>query len=317
MKILKKLSLLGLTVTTLLGVVGCSSNNEVTDNNEQTSSETRIVQSVKGEVEIPTNPQRVVDISGSSEELILIGLTPEGTANVDSYETDKVTSYMSDTLGGSTIVGHSMLDTMDMEAILSLDPDLIIMAPRQEKIYDQLTEMAPTVMLEDQSNDWEQKMLDVATLFEEEDLINEWLTNYYESAEKVGNEIKEVNGEDKSYLTVLASQGQFMVFSEGGIGTVLKDDMNLPQPENMPAQDDITLPTVSVEGLAEIDADYLMVIATESDKADLENNSVFNEMRAVQEGNLIILDASPYFTQAYNPIGRQLLLEELKNTILK
>ena len=42
-----------------------------------------------------------------------------------------------------------MMDTMDIEAIIEANPDLIIMAPRQEKMYDELKEIAPVVMLED------------------------------------------------------------------------------------------------------------------------------------------------------------------------
>ena len=139
----------------------------------------------------------------------------------------------------------------------------------------------------------------------------------FEKAEKLGEEIKKANGEDTTYLTVLASSGSFMVFSEGGIGTVLKDDMKLPQPANMPEQDSITLPTVTMEGLSEIDADHIIVIATESDKADLEASSVWSQIRAVKDGNVTILDASPYFSQAYNPIGRELILESVKDAVIK
>ncbi|ACD53260.1 ferrichrome ABC transporter substrate-binding protein [Clostridium botulinum] len=313
MKKLKTLVLLSLTIATLGIVTGCSSNN-----NSKTSSkeETRIVQSVKGEMEIPKNPQRIVDISGSSEELVLLGHTPIATANVDSYETDKVPSYIEEKLGNAKVVGHSMMDTMDIEAILSAEPDLIIMAPRQEKIYDQLKEIAPVVMLEDKSNDWEAKFKDVANLFGQEEEAQKWLDNYYDKAKKLGDEIKSTNGE-KTYLTVLASSGQFMVFTEGGIGTVLKDDMGLPQPDNMPEQDGITLPIVSMEGLTEINADHIILIATESDKTDLEKNTVWKEMRAFKEGNVTILDASPYFSQAYNPIGRELLLQSIKDKVVK
>jgi iron complex transport system substrate-binding protein len=311
MKKIKSLIVVALTMCTLLVATGCS-----TESDETTASlETRIVNSVKGEVEIPANPQRIVDISGSSEELVLLGYTPVGTANIDSYKTDSIPSYIQDKLGESKVVGHSMMDTMDIEAILSLEPDLIIMAPRQEKIYDQLCEIAPTVMLEDQSNDWEAKLKDVAELFEKEEEAQAWLDEYYAKAKSIGEEIKSANGE-KTYLTVLASSGQFMVFSEGGIGTILKDDMNLPQPSNMPEQDSITLPTVTMEGLSEIDADYIMVIGTESDKEDLENSSVWKEIRAVKEGNVSVLDASPYFSQAYNPIGRELLLELIKDKVV-
>ena len=57
-------------------------------------------------------------------------------------------------LGSAKVVGHAMEDTADIEAILGLNPDLIIMAPRQEKIYEQLKEIAPVVMLDDEYNDW-------------------------------------------------------------------------------------------------------------------------------------------------------------------
>ncbi len=313
MKRLKSLVLLGVTVATLGLVTGCSGSNSETSQKE----ETRVVQSVKGDVEIPADPKRIVDISGSSEELVLLGHTPVATANVDSYETDKVPSYIEDKLGDAKVVGHSMMDTMDIEAILQAEPDLIIMAPRQEKIYDQLKEIAPVVMLEDQSNNWEAKFTDVAKLFGQEDEAQKWLDNYYAKAKNLGDEIKSANGEDTTYLTVLASSGQFMVFTEGGIGTILKEDMGLPQPSNMPKQDSITLPTVTMEGLTEIDPDHIIVIATESDKADLEKSSVWKEMRAVKDGNVTILNASPYFSQAYNPIGRELLLQSIKDEVVK
>lgn len=314
MKRLKSLVVLGVTIATLGIVTGCSGNSNNEDSNKK--EETRVVQSVKGEVEIPADPKRIVDISGSSEELVLLGHTPVATANVDSYETDKVPSYIEDKLGKSKVVGHSMMDTMDIEAILASNPDLIIMAPRQEKIYDQLKEVAPVVMLKDEANDWEAKLKDVAKLFGQEEEAQKWLDSYYTKAKKLGDEIKKANG-DKTYLTVLASQGQFMVFTEGGIGTILKDDMGLPQPTNMPKQDGITLPTVTMEGLTEIDADHIIVIATDSDKADLEKSTVWPEIRAVKEGNVTILDASPYFSQAYNPIGRELLLQSIKDEVVK
>lgn len=311
MKKIKALAVLTLALTTF-GLIGCSSNEA-----EKQDKDTIVVETVKGEVEIPANPKKIVDISGSSEELLLLGHTVIGTANVDSYDTENVPSYMKGSLGDAKVVGHSMMETADIEAILALEPDLIIMAPRQEEIYDQLKEIAPTVMLKDQSNDWEAKLKDVATLFGQEKKVENWLDTYYKKAEVLGKEIKEAKGEDTTYLTVLASSGSFMVFSEGGIGTVLKEDMKLPQPTNMPEQDNITLPTVTMEGLSEIDADHIIVIATESDKADLIASSVWSEIRAVKEGNVTILNASPYFSQAYNPIGRELILESVKDAVIK
>lgn len=312
MKKRKSLVLLAAVVATLGLVNGCAGGNS----SNKESNEKRTVQSVKGDVEIPADPKRIVDISGSSEELLILGHTPVATANVDSYETTKVPSYIEDKLKDTKVVGHSMMDTMDVEAILGTNPDLIIMSQRQEKIYDQLKEIAPVVMIKDYANDWRSKLIDVSKLFNQEDKAKEWLNNYDKKAEELGKEVVAKNG-DQTYLTVLATQGQFMVFSDAGIGTIVNDDMKLARPENMPKQDGITLPTVSMEGLTEIDADHIIVIATDSDKKDLENSSVWSQIRAVKDGNVTILDASPYFTQSYNPIGRDLLLESVKNELIK
>lgn len=314
MKGFKRLAVLGLAVLTVGMFVGCSGSK--TSEGNSNNGEKRVVQSAKGEVEIPANPQRIVDISGSTEELVLLGHTPVATANVDSYKTDQAPSYMADKLKDTKIVGHSMMDTADIEGILSVNPDLIIMSPRQEKIYDQLAEIAPVVMVNDNSNDWEAKFKEIAKLFNQEDEAQKWLDDYYKKAKEVGNEIKKANG-DGTYLTVLANSGQFMVFTEGGIGTILKDDMGLPQPSKMPKQDSITLPTVTLEGLTEIDADHIIVLGTESDKTNLESSSVWKEMRAVKDGNVTMLDVSPYFTQAYNPMGRELLLQSIKDELVK
>lgn len=310
---MKKIKILAMSLVAILSIglfAGCS-------NNQETATETkmRVVETSKGEVEIPENPSRIVDISGSSEELAILGYTPVATANVDSYDIENVPAYMAEDFKDVKIVGHSMSDTMDIEMIIESEPDLIIMAPRQEKIYDELKEIAPVVMLEDYSNDWEKNLEQVAKLFEKEDEAKKWLDSYYAEAKKIGDEIKKSKG-DKSYVVALASSGQFMIFTQGGMGTILKEDMNLKQPGNMPKQDSITLPTVSIEGLSEIDADNIIVIGMESDKKDLEKDSVFNEIRAVKDGNFVFLNASPFFSQAYNPMGRQLLLEEIKNALI-
>lgn len=307
----KSLALLLTSVLTMGVLSGCSSKSI-----NESSNETRKVQSVKGEVEIPANPQKIVDISGSTEELLILDKKPVGSANVDSYQTDKFPSYIEDKLEGTKIVGHSMMDTMDMEAILSLNPDLIIMSQRQEKIYDQLKEIAPVVMMKDYANDWKTKLVDVAKLFNQENVANDWIQKYDEKAQEMGKEVIAKNG-NQTYLPVLSITGSFMVFSDAGIGTIINEDMKLARPENMPKQDGITLPTVTMEGLTKIDSDHIVAIATESDKKDLEKSSVWSQVRSVKEDNATILDAIPYFTQCYNPIGREMLLEPMMEALTK
>ena len=83
------------------------------------------------------------------------------------------------------------------------------------------------------------------------------------------------------------------------------------KPEGMPEQTDISLPVVTYEGLAAIKADYIFAIATDEDLAQLEANSIWNNLPAVKNGNVVILESSPYFNQGYSPIGREKLVDEI------
>ena len=54
--------------------------------------------------------------------------------------------------------------------------------------------------------------------------------------------------------------------------------MGLAKPAGMPEQTDISLPVVTYEGLAAIQSDYIFVIATDEDLAQLEANSNLEQL---------------------------------------
>ncbi|HHV11361.1 MAG TPA: iron-hydroxamate ABC transporter substrate-binding protein [Clostridiales bacterium] len=269
------------------------------------------VTDVKGDVEILANPERIVDISGNSDILSILGYKVIGTANSDAYDYTKFPAYLEDTLQGATILGYSMQDTMDVEAIMNLNPDLIIISTVQEKMYEQLSGIAPTVMIQLEALNWKEDVKAFAKVFNKEDAAEAWLEDYEQKAAEAGEKVKEALGEDTTYLSFLASGGQFYVFDGAGFGSVLYEDMGLSKPEGMPEQSDISLPVVTYEGLAAIKADYIFVIATDEDLQVLEGNGVWKSLPAVQKGQVVNLPSSPYFVQGYSSIGRLLLLDEI------
>lgn len=297
------------TCMTAMMFVGCASNN--TTNEDKTTENTVTVTDVRGEVEIPANPQRIVDLSGNSDILSILGYKVVGTANSDAYDYTKFPSYLEETLSGAKILGYSMQDTMDVEAVMNLNPDLIVISTVQEKMYDQLSEIAPTVMIQLEALNWKDDVRALGKVFGKEDVANEWIANYEAKAKEAGDKIKAEYGEDTTYLSFLASGGQFFVFDGAGFGDVLYKDMGLAKPEGMPEQTDISLPVVTYEGLAAIKADYIFAIATDEDLAQLEANSIWNNLPAVKNGNVVILESSPYFNQGYSPIGREKLVDEI------
>lgn len=305
-----KKNLLIKTITTIcmasMIFVGCSSAPTSKGENK-----TITVTDVRGEVEIPEVPEKIVDLSGNSDILSILGYKVIGTANSDAYDYTKFPSYLEDTLEGATILGYNMQDTMDVEAIMNLNPDLIVISTVQEKMYDQLSEIAPTVMIQLEALNWKEDVKSLAKVFNKEDKANTWLENYEKKATETGDKIKESYGENTTYLSFLASGGQFFVFDGAGFGDVLYKDMGIKKPEGMPSQSDISLPVVTYEGLASIKSDYIFVMGTDEDYAALESNTIWNSLPAVKEGKVVKLGASPYFTQGYSSIGRDKLVDEV------
>lgn len=297
------------TCMTAMMFVGCASNG--TANEDKTTENTVTVTDVRGEVEIPAEPQRIVDLSGNSDILSILGYDVVGTANSDAYDYTKFPSYLEETLKGAEILGYSMQDTMDVEAVMNLNPDLIVISTVQEKMYDQLSEIAPTVMIQLEALNWKDDVRALAKVFDKEDIANEWIANYETKAKEAGDKIKTEYGEDTTYLSFLASGGQFFIFDGAGFGDVLYNDMGLAKPAGMPEQTDISLPVVTYEGLAAIQSDYIFLIATDEDLAQLEANSIWNNLPAVKNGNVVVLESSPYFNQGYSPIGREILVDEI------
>ena len=132
----RNLSIIFALMLLLLTIVGCSSKKEEAQSKEQ--PKTKVVKHAKGEVEIPTEPKRIVDLSGSTEELLLLGHKPVGTAN--TYK-NKIQAHLQNQLKDVKTVGWYWAPNADLEAIAALKPDMIILNNRQLKIYDQVAKM--------------------------------------------------------------------------------------------------------------------------------------------------------------------------------
>lgn len=308
----KTIGMLCMLLVTLGFVSGCQGRQEASS-----SDKTITVRDAKGEVEIPAEPKRIVDLSGNSDILSLLGYSVAGTANSDAYDYTQLPTYLQEPLQGAKILGYSMQDTMDIEGILELHPVLYIISGVQEKMYEQLKKIAPTLMVELAQTDWRQDVNTFARMMQQEDRAASWLKSYDEKAKKAGAAVRKANGEDTTYLALLASGGQLFVFDAAGIGSVLYEDMGLKKPANMPRQDSISLPVISYEGLADLDADHLIVVGTDADMKALKKNSIYKSMQAVKNNRVLELPSSPYFNIGYSSIGRDVFLDEVQSLLVK
>ncbi|MDR1230545.1 MAG: ABC transporter substrate-binding protein [Spirochaetaceae bacterium] len=300
----------------------CNRSSSASDQGAQPASagiaaETRTVNTLRGPVSIPADPRRIADASGISDMLCIIGRKPVATSDSDAYDYTKFPSYLEDLLSGALIIGYPMADTVNVEAVLTVEPDLIIINPRQEKAYEQLQAIATTIVIEPTVNDWRGDLRMVGQLFDAGAAVESFITDYETRAREAGVAVKAANGPEATYFSFLTAGNSYYLFTGAAYGDMFYNDMGLGIPRDLPEQNSISLPTASLEGLTGISADYMVVLASPDDRAALEASSVWNSMESVKAGRVIWLPQSPYFNQAYSVYGKRLLLDELHTLLVR
>ena len=140
MKLLRRAVLAGIALAALLAMPAMA----------------REITHAMGITEVLDHPQRIVVLTNEgTEALLAVGITPVGA--VRSWLGDPWYGHIAAQMTGVTVVGEE--SAVNLEAIAALEPDLIVgNKTRQEKIYDQLSAIAPTVMSERLRGDWKINM---------------------------------------------------------------------------------------------------------------------------------------------------------------
>lgn len=138
-------------LTALLLLAGCGGGEDTE------TAATRTVATIQGDVQVPTAPQRIVVISSAlAGYLFDMGLPVAGVvprdADLKENAGDILWAEKAKKQGTTTLPWSA--DGYDLEAILAAKPDLIIGGGvgyplgQAQKVYDKLTAIAPTVLLE-------------------------------------------------------------------------------------------------------------------------------------------------------------------------
>ncbi|WP_409344213.1 ABC transporter substrate-binding protein [Paenibacillus sp. MBLB4367] len=145
----KSVTLMLCLLIVALFTAACGNNGEKAPKPKESAKPQDTTQSIKhamGETKITGTPQRVVVLTTQGTETLLeLGIKPVGA--VKSWIGNPWYDHIKDRMDGVQVVGDETQP--NMELIASLKPDLILGTKvRQEKIYDQLSAIAPTVFSE-------------------------------------------------------------------------------------------------------------------------------------------------------------------------
>ncbi|MGL4373622.1 MAG: ABC transporter substrate-binding protein, partial [Turicibacter sp.] len=137
----KNVKLLVIMAIVLVGLAGVTTLIKPASNELAQGLETMVITHEQGETEVKKNPENVLVFDyGVVDALDYMGVEVDGV--VQSGLPNYLTKYASEeyvNLGG--------LKEPDFEAIYAAKPDLIIISGRQRDFYEQLSEIAPTVMM--------------------------------------------------------------------------------------------------------------------------------------------------------------------------
>ncbi|CEH31229.1 ABC transporter substrate-binding protein [Aneurinibacillus migulanus] len=133
-----------------LFVAACGNEEPIKSKQASTDPAPRTIKHAMGETKITGTPQRIVVLTNQGTETLLeLGIKPVGA--VKSWIGDPWYDHIKDKMTDVEVVGDETQP--NIELIASLKPDLILGTKvRHEKIYQQLSSIAPTVFTENLGN---------------------------------------------------------------------------------------------------------------------------------------------------------------------
>lgn len=328
---MKKRALLLVCALTAVLMAACqngSKNSQTDKKSTETTEEqgkredTVSIKDMKGKVEIPSDPQRIVDVSGSADELIVMGVPFVGSANTSMFDGTTVPAYLQDyfTENNVEVVGNysGSVGDLDLEKIAELKPDLIIMNIRHDKVYEQLKEIAPTAMVDDDINyvNWRGRFQQLGEWFDKEDVVDQWLEDYNARASELSEEVKKVVG-DETFAVLEANSvhfGSYYVYCTGGPGELVYDELKLTPSSGVP--ENVWGEVVDAEYFSKIDADHIFFFSDDGNVGDTADSPTWQNLKAVQNGNVYYGKNDLQYNMAYTPGGKLIYMEKLADAIV-
>lgn len=258
-------------VATMLAIAiiasGCGQSG--TSNNKGASSEpssspnageARQITHAMGTTPITGTPSRVVILTNEgTEALLALGVKPVGA--VKSWTGDPWYDHISAEMEGVTVVGDE--SQPNLELIASLEPDLIIGNKlRQEKVYDQLNGIAPTVFSETLRGEWQSNFILYADALgkkaEGEQIIADYDKRTADFKAKAGDKL------NQKVSVVRFMAGKTRIYLKDTFTGVAFSKLGITRPEHQDKYTDTFVEEITKERLPEADADLIFYFTYET-----------------------------------------------------
>ena len=307
----------------VLGVFGFTKLNSGSQNQqtqqEQSAEQTTVqITDANGEkAELKKNPKRVVVFDYGVADILknlgvdaVVGLPKNGKMPeiLSNYSDDKYTNVGS-------------LKETDFEAVESLNPDLIIIGGRQAEDIDSFKEIAPTVNLavdgQDYMNSFKTVVTDLGNLFDKQDEAKKAIDEIEAKIAKVN---KTVTEKGLTASVVMANEGSISVFSAKSRYGLIYNGLGFTEADKN-IDDSTHGQQVSFEYFLENKSDYVFVVdrgaVTGKGEAasKLFDNEVMNKTEVSKNGNIVYLNSVIWYTMTGGIESTNQMIDEIADAV--
>lgn len=291
---MKKWAMAILMLAMFAVLAACGAEEEATDSQtaDAQTTETMTVTHELGETEVPKNPEKVVVFDFG----ILDTLDQLGVESVAGVAQGNIPTYLEKYEDTEKYENIGTLKEADFEAIHAMEPDLIIISGRQAEMYNEFSDIAPTIHLgvdtTDYMNSFTTNMETVGEIFGKEAEIEEELAAINEQIE--GVQEKTAASEEKG-LIVLANEGKVSAYGAASRFGIIHDVFGVKQ-----ADEGIEASThgqsITFEYILDTNPDVMFVVdrnaavGNDASAKDSLENELVQKTNAYQNDNIIYLD---------------------------
>ena len=306
-----------------LGVFGFTKLNSGSQNQqtqqEQSAEQTTVqITDANGEkAELKKNPKRVVVFDYGVADILknlgvdaVVGLPKNGKMPeiLSNYSDDKYTNVGS-------------LKETDFEAVESLNPDLIIIGGRQAEDIDSFKEIAPTVNLavdgQEYMNSFKTVVTDLGNLFDKQDEAKKAIDEIEAKIAKVN---KTVTEKGLTASVVMANEGSISTFSAKSRYGLIYNGLGFAEVDKN-IDDSTHGQQVSFEYFLENKSDYVFVVdrgaVTGKGEAasKLFDNEVMNKTEVAKNGNIVYLNSVIWYTMTGGIESTNQMIDEIADAV--
>lgn len=266
-----------------------------------------------GTTELKKAPKRIVILDNLYGEILEpLDLTPVG-ATTEQEGSQEFSTLFKKHYKDADVVSVGWQKTPDLEKIKELKPDLILMTVEQEDLYEDLSEIAPTVgyrINTDENWDYHETSLKVAEIFDKRDEMKKDLDKVDAREAVFAENVKAKFGNQKlMYLRVTDNDIRYYAYGHFGY---LYDTYHFNRAETFNPDD--MFQVIDPDKLKDINPDLLIVQADSQELLDnkLKNNPVWSSLKAVQNNKVIYADYSTYML-GFGIVSQEAIMKQISD----